>query len=387
VRPVSGRISSQAAFRGPGASRILSLQYLRGIAALMVVYFHASGQVQRLGGHALPLENFGTAGVDIFFVISGFIIWVITSDGKTGPGSFIAQRITRVLPLYWAVTLFVSMVALVAPSLLISTKFDFAHLLASLAFIPWPNPGFEGYFPVVIPGWTLNYEMMFYAVFTMCLFFPRRWRLAASVAILCALPLSRTLWPEYIFFTFYTDPIIIEFAAGLVIGAAFTADTSTRLVVIAEAVVTGILLCVVASVSSLPGVVVFGLPAALIVCGLVYIERNHGIPDSAGGRALGDASYSLYLTHIIVLPVFTRVWVAAALPIAGAFTPLFVFASIAGTVGVAWVTHRVIEVPLIATARRWTTKIKNISPHHDPAGAIQPRTLPLQKFDDASSTR
>jgi exopolysaccharide production protein ExoZ len=259
------------------------------------------------------------------------------------------------------------MVALFAPSLLSSTKFDVAHLLASLAFIPWPNPGYKGYFPVVMPGWTLNYEMMFYAIFAMCLFFPRRRCLAAAVALLCALPLSRTIWPEHVFFTFYTNSIILEFAAGLVIGAAFTAHASARRAVIAETAMLAILLAALVSVpfSSLPGVVVFGLPATLIVCGLVFLERDHGIWDSAGARALGDTSYSLYLTHIIVLPVFTKVWTAAALPIAGTFTLLFVFASIAGAVSVAWATHRVVEVPLIAAARRLTTRNRGLSAHHD----------------------
>jgi exopolysaccharide production protein ExoZ len=360
---------------------ILSLQYVRGIAALMVVYFHASGEVQRLGGHALPLDHFGPAGVDLFFVISGFIMWVTTSDGKAGPRSFMVQRITRVLPLYWTLTLFIASVALVAPNLLSSTKFDSAHLLASLAFIPWPNPGFNGYFPVVIPGWTLNYEMMFYAIFTVCLFFPRRWCLAAALAILCALPLSRGIWPQYGVYTFYTDPAVLEFAAGLVIGAAFTARTSTRFIVIVEIMITATLLGALASVSSLPGVVVFGLPAALIVCALVFLERKHGVPCWAGARALGDASYSLYLTHAIVLAAFTRLWLAAALPIRGIFTLLFIVASIAATVCVAWATYRLIEVPLIAVARRWQ------SPSRGRQAATSSLTFCFRRFAPLIGTR
>ena len=86
------------------------------------------------------------------------------------PADFARRRIRRIVPLYWLATLFSATVALVAPSLLKSTVFDLPHLAASLLFMPWSNPADPSTItPVVVPGWTLNYEMFFYFVFALLL--------------------------------------------------------------------------------------------------------------------------------------------------------------------------------------------------------------------------
>src|SRR5215475_9110432 len=98
---------------------ILALQYVRGVAAMMVVYHHTAFQVIKTTGEAsLPLWELGAAGVDLFFVTSGFIMWVTTEDSRVTPGQFLYRRIVRVAPLYWLATLVLLILSLVLPQLL-----------------------------------------------------------------------------------------------------------------------------------------------------------------------------------------------------------------------------------------------------------------------------
>ena len=146
------------------ANEIYSIQYLRGIAALMVVLLHVRVQLGRMGyGGYWP--EFLMAGVDIFFVISGFIMWVTTFDGSTTPWQFLFRRFVRIIPVYWLLTTTTVAVMLVAPSAVQSGRFDSIHVLSSYLFIPTVHPLTGMMEPVLIPGWTLNYEMFFYIIF------------------------------------------------------------------------------------------------------------------------------------------------------------------------------------------------------------------------------
>ena len=131
-------------------------------AALLVVFVHLDELLPRLG---LPL--FGGAGVDIFFVISGFIMVHTTMDrDDVTPWSFMAGRISRIVPAYWVATFAVFGIALVAPSLLRTPHLPVGELLQSLAFIPFvKDSGLTQ--PLLFVGWTLNYERFFYLVFAM----------------------------------------------------------------------------------------------------------------------------------------------------------------------------------------------------------------------------
>jgi len=127
----------------------VGLQYLRAYAALLVVFFHAAVNAQ--SGFIV-----GEAGVDIFFVLSGFLMWRITNE-QTAALAFLRNRIRRIVPVYWIASLLVFVLAELGLTSRIVA--DLGHLLASLFFIPYKGPG--GVYPILIVGWTLNYEMFF----------------------------------------------------------------------------------------------------------------------------------------------------------------------------------------------------------------------------------
>ena len=127
-------------------NKITNIQVLRFIAAFSVMMVH------------LPLIGFGIWGVDIFFVISGFIMMYVTEKNHK---NFFLKRLIRIIPIYWILTFGVFSVAILKPDLLNNTTADYEHLLKSLFFIPF-NKNETGHFPILFLGWTLNYEMIFY---------------------------------------------------------------------------------------------------------------------------------------------------------------------------------------------------------------------------------
>src|SRR5690606_35540078 len=135
---------------------LYGIQYLRAFAALAVVVFHAA---ERTGMHFA----IGAAGVDVFFVVSGFIMMAISDHRQTSPFIFLKNRLLRIAPNYWIVTgiMIIGAVAGLFPNM----KLDFFHIMGSFFFFPVASPNAEQFWPVLVQGWTLNYEAFFYAVF------------------------------------------------------------------------------------------------------------------------------------------------------------------------------------------------------------------------------
>jgi exopolysaccharide production protein ExoZ len=151
-----------------------------------VVAFHISSRV------GAPF-TIGAAGVDIFFVISGFVMWVISASHDTPPHRFMANRLRRIIPLYWIATIGLATLAALTPTHLPSVKPSLDHALLSLLFIPHYNADGR-IWPLLVPGWTLNYEMFFYALFTIALLFSPRRRLILLSTVMVALVLAGKSW-------------------------------------------------------------------------------------------------------------------------------------------------------------------------------------------------
>jgi exopolysaccharide production protein ExoZ len=160
----------------------------------------------------------GAAGVDVFFVISGFVIWTVAARGESAPGTFLWRRLTRVAPAYWLATLAVAAIALADPAFLPQISLSPSHLLLSLAFIQHKDPNGLA-FPVLPPGWTLNYEAIFYVTFTAILFAPAKFWLALIVAVMTAICLIGLLVPPL--YGLAANPMLLQFAAGAWLGRRY----------------------------------------------------------------------------------------------------------------------------------------------------------------------
>jgi exopolysaccharide production protein ExoZ len=321
-------------------SEVRSIQYLRGFAAFGVLVFHAA---ERAGG----AFGLGAAGVDVFFVISGFIMWVVTCNRPPSPGQFLWRRVQRIVPLYWGLTLLVATVALAAPWVFPAMQVTAEAVIKSLFFVPYRDQtGLIA--PLVIPGWTLNYEMFFYVVFALGLLTPTRLRAwlvtAALVALVAARPLgdvSNPLWATY------TNPLLLEFGAGLWLGKAWMEGRLPGVRTGWALVVLGLLGFAAAGFSGIDveraRFLIWGLPALLLVAGAVSIERAGAVPNMKPLQALGDASYSLYLVHGLAISAAIRILQALGL----ASPAVILVAGLVVGVIAGLVTYQLVEKPLV----------------------------------------
>lgn len=333
---------------------LLNVQMLRAIAAFLVVFVHLETLALMAG---LPAGStfFGNSGVDLFFVISGLIMVMTTAGGRQTPLGFLRNRLTRIAPLYWTITLAVFAIALVAPSLMQSTTADPLHLLKSLAFIPSAR-GDGQMHPTVFVGWTLNYEMMFYVLFALGMMLPGRWLgLAFTGALLvAAVAAGLLLKPHSRVLQFYFQPVILEFGAGMALGVLLPRLPSVpgwR----GPAVGLGLAAFVVMLAGGwlwpqLDRALIFGVPAVVIVACAVVAERSGLAARQGWVQLLGAASYATYLTHFFctqaVVKAAERLHAGPALAVA--LAPLaFLLVAMAGIAA-----HRGLELPLTEVARR-----------------------------------
>jgi exopolysaccharide production protein ExoZ len=329
-----------------------SIQYLRGAAALLIVFYHVFLQLYRLG-YTGPFPQFLNVGVDIFFVISGFIMWYTTFDERVKTAEFLRHRIVRIVPLYWLVTSFYVFVLLINPALMQSAQYDLYHIIASYLFIPAPHPLVpEEMWPLVVPGWTLNYEMFFYLLFGFTLIFPMKVRAATIVATLTCLVGLQSFNPATNSIVgFYSSSIVIEFAFGVLIGYLYTRNVAVPRLYSITMMLVGMVLAVslIGILPESPRALVAGVPAFLVVAGAVFFERSHRVVELALPKLLGDASYSLYLSHGAVLSALGQLWRALRPPPNWQMTSLFLFSVtsviVASIVGIG--VYKFVERPLV----------------------------------------
>lgn len=343
------------------AGQFDGVQLLRFVAAAMVVVTHSFFYAQERLGTA---ENWtlGARGVDIFFVISGFVM-VLSSQKyvgtKTGWREFICQRIARIVPLYWLATSFKVLVMLLSATLAFHADLDFLKIAASYFFIPYKKPSgvIETFHGV---GWTLVFEMFFYCVFSLALFLRTNIYIfvGAIMAICAAISLVRPT--DYSVSQFLFDPIVLEFLFGMLIGryALLGIFIPTR-PAIAIAAVTFFLLLFMNWGNGVPRLFSAGIPAAALVFSVVSLERflNHRIPRFL--VFLGAASYSMYLAHPLFLPAIPTLLNKTNISIAAVSVGLSIVPAIIG----AAVVYRFIETPATRFAQRLICKYpRQVSP-------------------------
>jgi exopolysaccharide production protein ExoZ len=329
---------------GPGTDRIDVIQALRGIAAFIIVVLHAlmlSYFADREGTYGLWLM---ASGVDVFFVVSGFVMVVSTARRRPAARAFLWARVLRIVPLYWlAIALYLPVTAASAHGLP-----AWHEVLRSYLFIPYTDSRSGLPYPVLGIGWTLNYEMMFYLVFGATLFLGGRLQLLALTVFFAGLVALRAVLPELDATSQrLTSPIVFEFVGGMVLGMLLPrlsrAPLALGLAMIAAAalgVMPGFFVDV-----ELPRLVQFGAPAVLLVAGCLVVQRHAAVPRVL--VALGAASYSLYLFHMVAIDAALLVVPRGALPDPVLVPLLVALALAAGVAG-----HRWLEKPLLAYVAR-----------------------------------
>ena len=334
---------------------IYNLQLLRAIAALSVVFVHTSSGA----GLNLPI-SFGAFGVDIFFVISGFIISYISS---LDPSQFFLKRLIRIVPFYWAATLGMFAVAYFFPTMLRTVKADWPTLLFSLFFIP--HDSFAGAHPILLLGWTLNYEMYFYVLFAIALRFSPKHAIALCATAITAILLAvNDLHPATDAGAYYGKTIVLEFVYGMGIFAIWRAlgmnDVKARSWDLTAYLASGMaFFCLVflafqENLTPQPLRFIFGgVPAMAIVFGVLLLERRYGVFSKSKTLLLiGEASYIIYLIHPYIVYSLLRAGIrgAAHWPLLGKWMLVPLLMAAVSIVSLA--IHLWFERPLMAMLRR-----------------------------------
>jgi len=300
--------------------RMESIQMLRGIAVLMVLFFHVGVYEGKASEQIIfgTLLDVGKAGVDIFFVISGFVMVSISNRSQNRdakPGSFLLKRAIRIYPLYWFYTGISLVIFLIRPDLANrSGGVGQTSILHSILLLPDKSGA-----PIVGQGWTLIHEMYFYLIFA-CILFVRPslrvrlfviWGLVVAAVTYAWQPSWNCLWPSIgAILGLAFSPLTLEFLGGTLI-ASLTMSGWHRMG--KSAVFLGaLLLCCAAlptwSWGSLPREIAYGVPAILIVYGAISMEHTVGFTGPRFLRSVGDASYSIYLSHILGLSACIFAW-------------------------------------------------------------------------------
>ncbi|MCB2096760.1 MAG: acyltransferase, partial [Parvularculaceae bacterium] len=300
-----------AATLAPMKERLENIQALRGAAALMVLAAHVKEAESDYGGVGALLPHnlyMGVVGVDLFFLISGFVMTHVALSGARNVKAgrrFLYNRAARIYPAYWAATL-VLMVLYAGKLALFDEATPFPNPVATFLLTPSP------YYPLLPVGWTLVHEMYFYAVFTLFIFwngvrlplFLAVWA-GVVIASLALGAFGANAWTKVVF-----NPLTFEFMVGALIAIAVRNGVVKFA---APALVAG---CAIFAVQTVffadrlyPSVMgqfawraaIFSAPFALILYGAAALEKSSGALAPKWLREAGDASYSLYLIHV---PVF-----------------------------------------------------------------------------------
>ncbi len=274
-----------------------SIETGRGVAAILVVLYHASVHMKKETGE-MPFSSaflFGHAGVDFFFVISGFIICYVHHAHIGQPSRlprYLMRRISRIYPLFW--------VALLFSALLILLKGEVLPTSQALSIDALLLPGES----LVGVSWTLRFEMMFYALFALLFLVGQRtgfilWAVWSS-AIIAFLLFGNGKAPIIL------DSYNLQFLMGTAVAYialkhAFSKQASVITLLLGIGLFMGV--GVLENTGVLDGYgsnarIYYGLPAALIILGSAQLDRNHAIKPVKVGVFLGSLSYSIYLMHL-----------------------------------------------------------------------------------------
>ncbi len=345
--------------------KVHSIQFLRFVAATLVVLFHAHLAISNrllpspADEYELYLFGFGAVGVHIFFVISGYIM--VLTNSKPGKSfdapRFFKKRIIRIYPIYWLL-----LALYIIVNSIIGDGYDFSvgELLAASLLIP-------GHASLVIgPAWTLSFEMYFYLIFGVALMIGLfRGILMLSVFFCAMIMLGIAAGPFQQPLAMVTSSLLIEFIFGAWI-AYLTINWKLPRWLGLAAILGSIGLFaagLAVGYETLPSIIIWGIPSALLILGVVVVEDYH-VPSFVRKLSpLGDSSYTLYLAHILMITLL----IAVAKPAGLSSVPILIMTAIFGAISVylSHVFHLKIEAPMTRFLTEWSDggfKFRRMSP-------------------------
>lgn len=336
-----------------------SITLIRGVAASLVLVVHSFMFLDPTKNYFDNFE-FTNIGVDIFFVLSGFIMafahWDDFGKKEGQPIIFLKKRFIRIYPMYLIITLTMAALLNFLPQLFQTMRYDELFLLKSLLFIP-TKIGLTTTLIVAV-AWTLAYEVIFYLVFSLCLLFQRRTGTSLAIAaLLCWALAGVIIKPEDYIINFFLSSLPIEFISGIIICIIFK---KYKPAIARPSTITIIALCAAMAALGLAAlqypasehtltsnyrVIYFGIPAALAFIGMLYMPRLKGATTRSAVKLIGDASYSTYLTHYLAIGSLKFIATKSGL-IETINIYILVILSCAACTICGIIVHKIIETPI-----------------------------------------
>ena len=321
-----------------------TIQLLRYFSALLVVFTHSTFYINSRMNVDFPIMNFGAQGVNIFFVISGFVMISSSkalTDERQAFSEFFLSRLIRIVPLYWALNFLKISMYFLIPGVLFAQP-TVTNVISSLLFLPSKNANgmVEAFYGV---GWTLNFEMAFYLLFgTTMLFFRRHYLYLMMGVLIAAAIISKFVSKEQIALFTLLNPIVLNFLWGIVIGCLLHKKIEIPTVISISMIGFGLF-----DLFYVFDFYLFELEYAFLVGGFVFLENKKSILIPYHFVRGGDFSYSLYLIHPMIGVLVTVILVKLGITIPLVALPLIMLACIFG----GFVTHEWVEKPITSRLR------------------------------------
>ncbi|WP_207427424.1 acyltransferase [Pedobacter sp. SYSU D00535] len=310
--------------------KIDSIQFLRAVAVLLVVYVHiidSASDFSPSQSKFFFLENWGAIGLDLFYIISGFIMTIVTPSYVTSRDwkDFAMKRVLRIIPLYWVLSVFSIVLQLIK-----GNYYSFEKVMKTLFFFPIFDSAFV--FPIIPVGWSLSLEIYFYFLIALLLVFAakRIYTYLLMVLFICS-GIGYFFEPQHPMLSFLFSPLLIEFALGILVGLLYRSASNimseAKIRFLAKAAMLSGFCLMIGTIftgyfgvgdaeyvssdaaAALIRVMVWGVPSALFLAGVVLLESQQGLKIPRFFTELGDASYSCYLIHaLLLIPIARKIY-------------------------------------------------------------------------------
>ncbi|UWS31107.1 acyltransferase family protein [Erwinia pyrifoliae] len=333
-------------------NKLISLQWLRAVAVLLVVGWHVMVKANVLNITSEQYFAIGNAGVDLFFIISGFIM-AYTLQKQDNGRVFFVKRLARIIPLYWFFSLTALIIYLYNPNM-VNSHTEHTTILNSFTLFP-----IENHAMLIDVGWTLRYEFIFYSILSICLIFRKDTGLKLCSILLLAIPFTSYFFNQRgFYFDFLTNEILMGFSFGII-----AYYVNRKIYIYSKSIITillglALLLTLENYTPHLHRTFKYGVPMLLILFGTLKLNQKGSNCISKVLSITGDASYSIYLSHMFTIGI--AILASRKILLGTKFDYLFIPFSILASTIVGIVIFHYIEKPLLKLVKNTLRSYSNV---------------------------